>query len=239
MFRILVISFLFVLLCSLWQKAACQASYNDIKWEQIPQKKVRKYIIEQQERAQISFLADLKATCQDSNSLMDLFSYKKSYRVKANKNNVWETYKQSNPTAAWTNRKSACALVYERSSDHVHYADEEINGIEAGQVLFMDLKLMKGLVHLATAFEITKVEDEVGVIEINYTEAGINRGKQIIKMHEAPDGSTIIEHSSMISSGRKFRDRVLYPYFHNRLINTFHRKMRQRVIEGSLVYTKQ
>lgn len=227
-----------LLLCLSGQQVFCQFSYNDINWDQIPQKKVRRYLSEQQERAQIMFLSDLRPTCQDSSSLMDLFSYKKSFRVKADRSNVWETYKRSNPTAAWTNRKSACAMVYERSSDHVHYADEEIDGIEAGQVLFMDLKLLKGLVHLATAFEITRVEDELGVIEINYTEAGVNRGKQIIKMHEAPDGTTIIEHASMISSGRKFRDKILYPYFHNRLINTFHRKMKQRVLDESLVYTQ-
>ena len=96
-----------------------------------------------------------------------------------------------------------------------------------GQILYMDLRLIKGLYHLATAFEITKVEDETGVIEVSYSQSGVNEGKQVIQMEEDRHGNTIIRHTSMIRSGHRFRDRVLYPYFHNRLINAFHRKMKR------------
>lgn len=145
---------------------------------------------------------------------------------------VWKAYKNTSPTEGWTTRKSSCGLMYERSNDELVYADNTVSGISQGQILFMDLKLLRGIYHLATSFEITLVEDELGVIEISYTESGINEGKQVIKMAENDRGYTQIQHMSIIRSGSVFRDRVLYPYFHNKLINAFHRKMKRIVDSG-------
>lgn len=216
-----------------------QLSYSDIDMDAIPFRKVRSYLDQQQQNAHIEHLADLKTSCDGMHDLGDFFAYKKTYRVKAEKWKVWETYKNASPTQSWTNRKSTCAMVYERNKDRVVYPEGKIEGIEQGQVLFMDLKLIKGLYHLATAFEITKVEDELGVIQIDYTEAGLNQGMQVIRMMDTEDGYTLIEHASFIRSGHQIRDRYLYPFFHNKLINAFHRKMRRMVYDESMLMKDQ
>jgi hypothetical protein len=212
-----------------------QLSYADINMEAIPFRKVKLYLDQQQQNAHIEYLAELKSSCEVNCDLSDFYVYKKTYHLKAEKWKVWETYKNASPTQSWSTRKSTCAMVYERSNDQLHYPTDEVDGIQAGQVLFMDLKLLKGLYHLATSFEITKVEDEMGVIQIDYTDAGVNQGMQIIRMFDTEEGYTLIEHASIIRSGHQVRDRYLYPFFHNKLINAFHRKMRRMVYEESLI----
>ena len=222
--------FLALLLIVVTLSAQAQLSYSDIDFGEIPYRKVRHYLEKQHEEEKQEHLSELKATCQEDNiPLTDFYTYNRTYLVKAEPWKVWQTYKQASPTRSWTNRKSSCAMIYSRQDDVVAYPSQEVNGIEPGQVLFMDLKLLKGLYHLATAFEITKVEDEIGVIHINYTRPGVNEGKQIISMKPTADGYTVVEHTSYIRSGSTIRDKYLYPFFHNKLINAFHRNMKRMV----------
>ena len=212
-----------------------QTSFDQIRYDAIPFKKVRSYLQDQQYLSEAEFLADLQPSCIQEDDLSSFYVYEKKYKVKSSMGKVWQTYRNASPTEAWTNRKSACALLYEREFDALIYPDEAARGITPGQILFMDLKLLKGFYHMATSFEITRVEDELGVIQFNYTRSGVSKGKQIIKMEETENGETIITHTSIIRSGNRIRDRVLYPYFHNKLINAFHRNMRRWVETEALL----
>lgn len=210
-----------------------QISYADIEYENIPHKKLVKYIQAQQDQNRLNYLSELKASCSDVIDFSDFFHYTRTYRVKDSIDNVWQTYIASNPTQAWKTRKSSCGMLYNRKDDKVIYPSDSCLGADTGQILFMNLKLLKGLYKLATSFEITKIADESGVIEISYTESGVNEGKQIIHMFSTDKGYTEIVHTSMIRSHSRFRDRYLYPYFHNRLINAFHRKMRKTIYQSA------
>jgi hypothetical protein len=215
-----------------------QLTYDDVEMERIPFKKIIRYIQEQQNEGGVLHFADLKPTCQDSVDVRSFFNYEKRYTVKLPLNLVWKVYRNANPTSAWTTKKSSCAMVYERNSDKLYYQADSCSGTTLGQIMYMDLKLLKGLYHLATAFEITRIEDRERTIEVSYSEAGVNEGKQVIRMEETEDGYTRIIHTSMIRSGHFIRDRFLYPYFHNRLINAFHRQMKRSVLERMEAYNE-
>ncbi|MDC1202528.1 hypothetical protein N8004_00965 [Salibacteraceae bacterium] len=93
------------------------------------------------------------------------------------------------------------------------------------------MNLLKGFYHLAAAIEITDIIAKNATIELSYVESGINEGKQWITMSEGKNGYVDIIHTSIIRSDSKFRDKYLYPYFHNKLINAFHRNMERQIVQ--------
>lgn len=218
-----------ILTMMLANMAVAQVNLNDIALDNIPYKKVRSYIEKQQQDERVSSFDDLRPTCQNADALDGFSRFSKTFVVKAALSDVWETYIGSSPVACWKTRKSAVGLVYNRTTDELTYTEDSCSGSQLGQVLFLNLRLIKGLYKLATAVEITDIQNENSSIEISYVDHGVNQGKQRITMRENEYGYTIITHTSIIKSSSQFRDKVLYPYFHNKLINSFHKNMRERV----------
>lgn len=204
-----------------------QASLDEVNMEQIPYRKVREYLLRQKQN-RIEFFQDMRASNSAASDQQGFSSYSRSYLIKAQKKRVWHTYKNVSPTESWKNRKSRLGLLYSRETDEVKYANDTCGGVRRGQVLYVHLRLMRGIYKLATAFEITRVEE--GLIEFSYIEDGVSEGTQTIEILEEETGYTRVVHTSTIRSKSKFRDKVLYPYFHNRIINEFHRKMKRSVI---------
>lgn len=206
-----------------------QKGINEVDMESIPYKKVRSYILKQQTDSHVNTFADIQPTCQNQSEFEGFSTFSRTFVIKANLADVWTTYISSSPITLWKTRKSAVGMVYNRVTDELSYSNDTCSGSELGQVMYLNLKLVKGLYKLATALEITDIQDENGVIEISYLEFGKNEGKQLISMNDNGYGYTVITHTSIIKSGSALRDKLLYPYFHNRLINSFHKNMKQRV----------
>lgn len=216
-----------------------QMSFDKIEFDAIPYPKIRAYIDRQHEFIHSENMSELEPTCTNITDFKDFRTYQKQYIVKADKDQVWATYINANPSTSWKTRKSAVGLIYDRPSDMVLYSKDSCYGSSIGQVLYLNLRLIKGIYNLATAMEITNIQDDSSMIEISYVESGVNQGKQWITMESTYDGYTRITHRSTIKSDSQFRDRVLYPYFHNKLINTFHRKMKRTVMQESAFMIRQ
>ncbi len=217
-----------------------QMSFSEIELGSIPYPKVRSFIHNQQSNSKLDKIAELKPSCENLGDFGGFRTYEKKFKVKGDLNSVWTSYISASPTHLWKTRKSAVGLIYDRKKDRVSYSSDTCSGSRIGQVLYLDLRLIKGFYHLATALEITNIQSETSTIEINYVESGINEGKQWIRMADDGNGNTIITHISSIKSNSPFRDKILYPYFHNKLINAVHRKMKKllknTVYESSLEY---
>ena len=93
----------------------------------------------------------------------------------------------------------------------------------------MNLKLLNGLYNLPVAFEITKIDEGNKMIEFSYLKGGKARGAQVIQLMSTDRGYTKVVHKSYVQSHSKFRDKYLYPYFHNKIINEFHGNMRRLI----------
>jgi hypothetical protein len=53
----------------------------------------------------------------------------------------------------------------------------------------------------------------------------VTNGTQDIHFEELPDGSTKISHLTHFRSRSAFRDRELYPVFHEKLVGEFHQNV--------------
>ena len=91
---------------------------------------------------------------------------------------------------------------------------------------------MRGLYNLAVGLEIIDIDPVNRSITFSYLKGGKSRGEQTIYFITSRKGFTEIIHQTAFKSNSYLRDRYLYPYFHRKAINEFHRNMRNAIIQG-------
>ncbi|NJN25757.1 MAG: hypothetical protein HC819_07225 [Cyclobacteriaceae bacterium] len=206
--------------------AQAQNQLTEIDLEHIRQATVRQYISEQQDR-HIKCFSDLHPSVVQNDALDDFRQYEKVYLIKESVHEVWANYKYASQTDVWEINRVSFGMAFCRDSEEVVYADELLFGMEVGQIYFLNLKILHGLYNLPVAFEVTTVDRERRLFEFSYLKGGKAEGKQSIQLMETPQGYTEIVHKSFVRSDSKFRDKYLYPFFHNKLIREFHSNMRR------------
>jgi hypothetical protein len=92
---------------------------------------------------------------------------------------------------------------------------------------------MSGLKILATAFEITSIDEENKTIEFSYLKGNVSMGKQRIQFYETPKGFTRILHTSFYRNNNVLWNYLLYPYFHTRTTHEFHRNNKKQILAGN------
>jgi hypothetical protein len=205
-----------------------QKELNDIDFNQIKQKKVRQFIRQIQDH-RIDFFSDLEASVESDDTLDFFINYEKEYIVKEQADLVWDSYIYSSQTDIWDNHRVSFGLLYSAKSESIIYADQYYFGIEEGQIFFLNLRILNGLVKLPVAFKILRVDPVQRVIEFSYLSGGKASGIQIISMQETEEGFVRIAHKSYVKSDSNFRDKYLYPYFHTKIINEFHQNMKKMI----------
>lgn len=167
-----------------------------------------------------------------ASSLKDSSLYQdhhRAYSAAMNPEDLWDIYTNLDPRAAWQGGIITFGLLYSPRDKRVYtMEDAAVPGFSAGQIYMLDLKLA-GFYHIPVAFQISKINHETRFIEFIYLEQNHSNGVQQIRFFpfENSDGtiSTRIEHHSRYSSGSSFRDKILYPPFHNQTIDSFHRNV--------------
>jgi hypothetical protein len=139
---------------------------------------------------------------------------------------VWEHYLFTNPGESWNGNRVKFGLLFSRKENRVVYQGDNVSSLNTGQVFYLNLKLLRGLSNLATVFELISIDDDQKVIEFSYVDGNITEGKQQLKFKQTAKGNTEIIHTTYYKSKSAIRD-LLYPYFHTRLLNEFHRNMRK------------
>jgi hypothetical protein len=89
------------------------------------------------------------------------------------------------------------------------------------------------LYNLAVAFEIIAIDVLNREIIFSYVEGGKSQGEQSIQFIDTKDGYTEIIHSTLFKSDSKFRDKFLYPKFHIKAINEFHKNILRKLLSPS------
>jgi hypothetical protein len=202
-----------------------QLSLKDLDMERIPQRKIRQYI-EMQSNRDVQLLTDFKASCYSSDLISDPDSLNNTYLIKENPDSLWKIYQNKSIIESWNSKKISFGLLFSRESNHIYYGDEsEAEKIDTGQVFFINLRILGGMVHLPVGIEIVKIDEHDRSIMFSYLEGNKTLGNQIMKLESDRDGYTRIIHSSYFRSDSPFRDKHLYPFFHTRVINNLHREM--------------
>jgi len=202
---------------------------DDIKLEQIHQRKIRKYIECQTDKGKHQF----DEIHPSWNSGEDLSMYRRkemTFYLKGNLKDIWHGYVSADPSKSWNCKRISLGLLLQKAPENIFYDKDSINGINTGQVYFLNLHLMLGLFNVPVAFEIIMVNTEKKIIAFSYLEGNKSKGVQQIKFTDVGDKRVKITHISYYKSDSQFRDKWIYPYFHKRIIKNFHRNMKKLLI---------
>lgn len=203
-----------------------QLSLNDIDLDQIHQKKIRKYIEIQIEENKHSF-SDIQPSCFIGKNMSAFSKNEMIFFLKGNFKDIWQGYITENPAYSWNARKVSFGVLLERFPNNILYNHDPINGVNTGQVYFLNLKVLKGIYNLPVAFEIITVDTVAKLIEFSYLKGNKSSGIQQIKFLDLGNGQTEIVHTSYFKSDSDLRDKWIYPFFHKKIVNDFHRNMRK------------
>lgn len=198
----------------------------DFNFEKIPYKKVRNYIHDQVDN-QILTIYDLQPTLEKKKVPEGFACQDIHYIVDADVNAVWERYVQTSPEELWNGKRLSFSLLCSKPSEQIVYSGDESVKVDTGQVIYLNFRILRGVYNLAMAFEIIDVDEDSKTIEFSYIEGNKSKGKQCVVFRPTPDGKTEIVHSSYFKSDSKVRDKYIYPFFHKRATNEFHRNMRK------------
>ncbi|MEQ9593654.1 MAG: hypothetical protein RLN86_13705 [Cyclobacteriaceae bacterium] len=156
-------------------------------------------------------------------------SHHKSFIIKASIEKVWEAYQTIHPREAWGGNMISIGLVYCKQSNTIIYPEDSYDGAKEGQILFVHLNLLGGLVQLGVAHAIHKIDSDSKVFTICYVEKGSSVGSQYISMKETAEGHTLVSHDTKYKSDSTFRDRYLYPTFHEKALTIYHENIKRKV----------
>lgn len=198
---------------------------DSIDMNRIPQRKIRNFIKHEREN-QVCFLSDFKPSCLDEDESAGFSIMENTYLIKEKLENVWNTYRTTSLAQAWENKMTSFGFLFSKWSDSIEYSsDTEGSGIDTGLVFFIDLRLLRGIYNIPVGLQVLKIDSIFRSITFSYLEGGRAKGIQTIRLLEDENGFTRIVHTSAFKSNSRLRDRHLYPFYHTRILNEFHRKM--------------
>jgi hypothetical protein len=207
---------------------SAQTSMNEINFNQIGYKKIVAFITDQQEH-NVSKITDIKPSCHSNDDLSSFEKQEKDYLIKENFSDVWANYLKASPTESWEGKHVSFGVLLSKQNNQILYRGDDFKSIDTGQVVFLNLRLLRGIYQLAMAFEVINIDPIKGIIEFSYIEGNKSEGIQRLKFIPTPEGYTRIIHTSFYKSHSRLRDKIFYPYFHLRATNEFHRNLKRRL----------
>lgn len=173
-------------------------------------------------------LSKLRSLCYDPSDGKHYFKHTKSFLIHAALGEVWTAYKTISPQETRKGGMVSFGLMYSRKQNQIMYPGDSYAGIEAGQIVFLNLNLLGRFIQLAVGHEITAVNENDKTIKICYLQNGASTGTQLIQLQESKEYQTEVVHETWYRSRSVFRDKVLYPGFHEKGLTEFHENVKQK-----------
>lgn len=190
---------------------------DSVDYMRIPHKKVRKLISQQKEYG-INTFDDINTVCYNTLDSNNYRTFRKSQVIKQNINVVWDNLIHQSPSDEFDGRIVSFGLLYSKMHHNLLYKNEPNAGIEVGQILFFNLRVMRGIKNLAVALEVTNMDTEGKSVEYCYVDHGETRGTQRFSLRPTRDGYTEIIQVTKYRCKSRLRDRRLYSFFHERIV---------------------
>ena len=207
-----------------------QLPLTQINLDRIQQKKVKE-LVQQQSLNGIKYFDDLTPSCYNEQDSLK-YSFQRSTNViREVIQKVWSKMKRLRPRDEYSGKMVSFGFLYSKRLNQIFYADDDYKDIEEGEIYFLNLKLLGGIKNIGVALEVTKVDEENKTIELCYLNNGMTEGTQVVKLAETNEGNTKIIQETRYRNKSKFREKKLYPFFHQRAVNELHNNIR-RLIEG-------
>jgi hypothetical protein len=176
----------------------------------------------------IDDLSNLKSLCFNPSDGEHYHKHFKSFLIRASIEHVWSTYKNISPDETRNGSMVSFGMMYARKQRKITYPGDPYDGLEAGQIIFLNLNLLGSIVTLAVGHEITEVNDHERSFKICYLQNGASTGTQFIQLKKISETETEVTHETWYRSGSWFRDKILYPGFHGKGLTEFHGNVKQR-----------
>jgi hypothetical protein len=199
----------------------------EIEWNRFSLKKIRNYLLKYGISSAKDF-SRLKPVCFNESFAHTYRTHTQKFLIKKDIRSVWNIYASIHPKDAWSGSMISFGLQFSRSTQSISYLDDPYNGMEKGQILFLNLKLLWGLLNIAVAHEVAEIDAENRVIKLCYLTGGGSEGSQWISLKETAEGFTEVLHFTRYKSKSRFRDSVLYPPMHTKAIMEFHGNIAKR-----------
>ncbi|MEM9918791.1 MAG: hypothetical protein AAF990_11885 [Bacteroidota bacterium] len=202
-----------------------QKAFDQIDWSKVPHKKIQKLVEEQQSIGR-NFINDLQPTCYRKEDKTGFRMHLKTYRIKMGLEELWSAYLSAEPGESWNSKIVSFAMLYNPANDSIYYAKDVIGSLQESQMIFLNLRIW-GIANVAVAHQIKRIDHDNKHIEFCYLDCGKSEGIQEVYLKSIDSEWTEVSHVSRFRSDSKFRDKNLYPHFHEKAIDQFHENIEQ------------
>ncbi len=203
---------------------------SDIDLSQVLQKKLKEFI-HSNKLYNVKDFAGLQSFDFNRADIDTFRHHTKTFIVKADIETVWSKYKSIPPSEAWKGEIVSFGFQYSKPKNKLTYIADDYKGLEVGQIVFINVSFIIGLVNIAVGHEIIEVNETEKAFRTAYLNCGKSEGTQQIKLQATPEGHTAVTHHTIYKSDSNFRDKYLYPILHTQAISSFHNNIKA-AIEG-------
>jgi hypothetical protein len=205
-----------------------QTRLSDIDTSRIPQKTIRKFLKEQGKLG-IDYFEDFRPSIDETTDASRYNFNCHHFHLRQAPVTAWQTLLTAQPTQIWQGQIVACGLVYSPVSQRVIFPGDHYPGLEPGQIFFIEMRILFGLVKFPVGFVVTQVDPVERTITFSYISSGPSKGAQTIRLMDDGKGGTEIRHSTIHKTGNVIRDRTLYPIYHRKAIGEVHRNIKRQL----------
>lgn len=200
---------------------------DSVNFTRIQHKKVRK-LISQQKNFGAKTFDDIQPVCFNLSDSAAYNTFQKSQVINQEINTVWDNLVHQSPSDEFDGRIVSFGLLYSKKSNNLHYQNEALDGIEVGQIIFFNLRMLSGIKNIAVAMEVTRMDNVQKVLEYCYVDHGSTRGTQQFILKPLAGCKTEITQITRYKCKSRLRDRRLYSFFHERIVREFLRSIKNR-----------
>ncbi len=214
--------------------SAAMPSYGEGPDEPVDVRRIRmrsvRNLLKTEKVKKASDYKNITTSCYNPADSLEYHVNLKTFVVKARLEEVWKRYVSLSPRMAWNGRMVRFGFLYSRQANRFVYPENADEPISVGNIVYVNLRMLAGLKNLGVAFEITGIDEAGKTISFCYLDKGVTNGSQEIHFENLPDGSTRISHLTHFKSKSAFRDRELYPVFHERFVGEFHENILRQIV---------
>lgn len=195
-------------------------SIDSVDFNRIEHKQVRK-LITRQKHFGVRTFNDIHPVCYNLPDSNLYKTFKKSELIRQDINVVWNNLIHQSPSEEFDGRIVSFGLLYSKKLNNFLYRNESYAGIEEGQILFFNLRMLSGIKNIAVAMEVTRMDSDNKELEYCYVDNGSTKGTQKFILKPTPEGFTEITQITKYKCKSRLRDRRLYSFFHEKIVEEF------------------
>lgn len=197
---------------------------SEIDFSRVPQDSIKKFL----SNVSIDKIENLVAQCYVKSS-GPYFRHYREYVINTGIDEAWDAYIHLHPAQLWESDMISFGMMYSRSNDTILYRDSAYERLSAGQIYFINLKIVGSFLQIPVMHEMNIIDDSKKIIQSCYLKGGKSEGSQWIRLTPLAENKTLASHETYYRGDSRIRDKYFYPYFHTRAINQFHQNIRSAV----------